>query len=505
MAQIQTQTMSQTQKQKQQMTLLQLQTANLCQLSLAELEESIENRLLGDPFLEEGKEPADDSAYDESADDQQEQMPDDIFTDDNIGTTAADDDDFFGSKLNEQALERKERNNAVAETFTESLHSQLIDHDLDEREMAITDFLIGMLDENGFITEPLYKIADELSFKHNIFTDETEVEQCLKTLQTFDPAGIGARDIRECLLLQIDRLLLDDDDTTELSFHREETLNMARTVIDRHYQLMLNSNWAKIQNETGYTDEAMREVRDEIQKLNIRPGTSGSEGMSDRLETVVPDFIIETDMEGNVEMRLNRGNLKPLHISHDMLAMLDTYSAADKHSNRRMRTDENKARSFTRENIEQAQLFIDAIRERHVTLYKVMRAIIRLQAPFFRTHNEDDLRSMILDDVARESGFDLSMVSRVRNSKYASVDGIMYPLSFFFRHDSRNGGGEDINRDKVKAMIRQMVDSEDKNNPLSDSNIAQKLQENGIKIARRTVVNYREELGIPTKKDRCAL
>lgn len=422
----QTQTQTLTQEQRLQLTPQQLLAARLTALSLDELRERVEAECMENPWLEKRH---------------------------TGGST----------RRSPLTYEMGERGETLS--FYDRLTEQMGEYDLSDHERDILEYLIGSLDDNGFITKPLSQIADELEIYHSLSASEEEVGRMLAVLQQFDPPGIGARNLKECLLLQ----------------HPSQKL---RTVFERHWDDFTGKRWDRIQDKMGLTDAEVERLRREVQHLNPRPGNNPSDPVGRATETIKPDFIVEMDDEGTLRLSLNQGDVPSLRLS----------SEADD-------GDSEESASFVREYRERGQLFIDALTQRRLTMTAVMKAIIRLQRPFFREGDENLLRPMRLEDVAEKTGLNLSTVSRVTSSKYVETPYGIYPLKWFFSGSSTQDG-EAVSTRKVKAALKTLIEAEDKTEPLSDEALCTALQKQGYDIARRTVAKYRETLGYPPARYR---
>lgn len=422
----QTQTQTLTQEQRLQLTPQQLLAARLTALSLDELRERVEAECMENPWLEKRH-------------------------------TGG------GTRRSPLTYEMGERGETLS--FYDRLTEQMGEYDLSDHERDILEYLIGSLDDNGFITKPLSQIADELEIYHSLSASEEEVGRMLAVLQQFDPPGIGARNLKECLLLQ----------------HPSAKL---RTVFEHHWDDFTGKRWDRIQDKMGLTDAEVERLRREVQHLNPRPGNNPSDPVGRATETIKPDFIVEMDDEGTLRLSLNQGDVPSLRLS----------SEADD-------SGSEESASFVREYRERGQLFIDALTQRRLTMTAVMKAIIRLQRPFFREGDENLLRPMRLEDVAEKTGLNLSTVSRVTSSKYVETPYGIYPLKWFFSGSSTQDG-EAVSTRKVKAALKTLIEAEDKTEPLSDEALCTALREQGYDIARRTVAKYREQLGYPPARYR---
>jgi len=487
----------QKQKLQQRLSPQQLLVVGLYGMPITELAEEVKNTIYENEALEEGlpnrtSETSDDTDFgnEDNPELQEFEAPETYDTgilgdsEDEGGTNA-----HYDSKASEMPI-------GQATTFIDDLWSQVVNYDLNEQQFSIMEFLIGSLDDNGYLTSSNYDIVDDLMFSQNIYSSEEEVEEVVKILQQFDPPGIGARDTRECLIIQLDRLLADGNNQ---KFDKLELLQDAREMLDKHYSLFINNNKDKLMNETGFGSLHLDDVFGVIRKLNPHPGLSLCESVSGSSQTVTPDFIIDTDQDGNISLSQNGGYMPSFHLSNEYLEMV---KMAQNSSVKMSRHD--KARfEYMKGKVDGAKMFIEAMHQRQHTLEKVMRTIIDLQHRFFITQNERDLNTLKLGDVASRTGLDISTVSRVCSSKYALVDGNLYKLSQFFKKNSINADGQEIDKSDVESVLRQLVDSEDKHNPYSDEKLAELLEsKGGIKVSRRTINVYRKKLGIPSSSNR---
>lgn len=418
----QTQTQTQTQEQRLWLTPQQLLAAKLTSLSLDELRERVEAECMENPWLEKRR---------------------------TVKSQGC-------SSLSYDVGERGD-----TQSFYESLTEQMGEYDLTEEERQILEYLIGSLDDSGFITKPIHQIVDELEIYHSIPTSEREVSRLLGVLQQFDPPGIGARNLKECLLLQ----------------HPSEKL---RSVFENCWDDFTGKRWDRIQERMHLTDLEVEHLRREVQRLNPRPGGNLNDVMDRQMQTIKPDFIVEIDEEGVIHLSLNQGDVPSVKVSEELPG----------------EEGEGESASFVRTYKEKGQQFVDALAQRRQTLLTVMKTIIRLQKAFFVEGDEALLHPMRLEDVAERTGLDLSTVSRVTSSKYVETPYGMYPLKWFFSGSSVQDG-EEVSVRKVKQALQELIGAEDKTAPLSDDRLCALLREQGYEIARRTVAKYREALGFP--------
>ena len=341
--------------------------------------------------------------------------------------------------------------------------------------------MIGSLDDDGLLRKRLDAISDELAVYRNIDASEEELREVQTLLQGFDPAGIGAASLQECLLLQIDR-----KDSSWLK-------DQMKRVVANYFEEFTHKHWDKIQASLSLSDDQAEQVFRELRKLNPRPGASLGETVGRSLQQITPDFIVDTHDDGTVTFTLNNGELPELKVSQSFIDSMDEFQQNREHMSRQSK----EALLYIKKKVDSAQGFIEALKVRRHTLTITMRAIIQLQHQFFVDGDEASLRPMILKDVAEKTGLDLSTVSRVSNSKYAQTRWGTFPLRHFFSDSYVTQSGEELSTRQIKVALREIVDAEDKKQPLSDDDIKAALAERGFPIARRTVAKYREKLGIP--------
>ena len=495
-------TQIQTQKTEQQLRLSQqqLQAVRLLEMPIAEFEQQVKKELVDNPALEEGAPEERDNvgeSVDELGNNDTGIDPYSDMDNENIANLSMySDDDLPVYTSGSGVTERNELPLGDSGSFIEYLESQMMNYDLSEEEEKMLRYLIGSLDNRGFIDRSIATITDELAFKEYLYVSEQEVERVLHILQSFDPAGIGARSTQECLLLQIDRQL--DNEEKTVSDLKKRILLLEREIIAHHYDLFINKNKERLKNKLGISSIQVDALFEEIRKLNVNPGFALSESTADRVQTQIPDFIVETDPEGNIEMRLNGGEVPRLHVSGDYIHQLRVLQSRPS----KLTRSEKEGMAYTRQKIEAAQMFIESVKPRRRTLYETMKAIIDLQRTFILTKDEDDKVRLVLEDVAKRSGYDVSTISRVCNSKCALLDGRIYPLSEFFKLTRKNAVGEEIDGRRVREMLQELVDTEDKMNPYSDDRLVELMKQKGVTLARRTVAKYRAEMGIPAVNSR---
>ena len=468
-----------TQSLNQKLSPQQIQFIKLLQIPTAELETRIEEELEINPALEEGmdqKEEEVDSIPEEEGPAEKEE---DLNVEDYLQ-----EDDFTGYKMHgdgKYTEEDKEMPIPMATTLNDQLMSQLGFLGLDERETIIGKQLIGSIEADGYIRRELEAIINDLAFSQNIETDVEELESILERIQTFDPPGIAARDLQECLLLQLER----KDQTDEVTNAINILTLCFNEFTKKHYQKI-------IRKLDLPSEEELKEAINLITKLNPKPG-GVSTGLV-KTQYRVPDFIIENE-DGNLVVTLNSRNAPELRVSRSYSEMMDSYSKSDKKDKKLKETV-----SFVKQKLDAAKWFIDAIKQRQQTLLNTMTAILEYQYDFFLEGDESKLRPMILKDIAERINMDISTVSRVANSKSVQTEFGVYPLKYFFSEGISTESGEDVSSREVKHTLKSLIEGEDKRKPLSDDKLEKLLKEKGYKIARRTVAKYREQLSIPVAR-----
>ncbi|MBC7921396.1 MAG: RNA polymerase factor sigma-54 [Ferruginibacter sp.] len=463
----------------------QIQLIKLLQVPTAELDARIEEELEINPALEEGKEESSEEGDNESEDefdnaDEFEEGKDDLDVDDYLR-----DDDLGGYKMQGDGSsgndDDREMPIPMFSTLSESLGTQLGFLGLNERQTLIGQQLIGSIDNDGYIRRDLEAIVNDLAFSQNIETNAEEVVNLLHRIQQFDPPGIAARTLQECLLLQLDR-----------RDHSNPAVNNAIKILDEHFEEFTKKHYDKIQKRLDISDEQLKEAVKVITRLNPKPGDSSSGDI--RTQFLIPDFLL-TNNNGKLELTLNSRNAPELKISRSYAEMLDTYDKSNKKDKGIRETV-----TFVKQKLDAAKWFIDAIKQRQQTLLKTMNAIVQFQYDFFLEGDESKLRPMILKDIASRIDMDISTVSRVANSKSVQTEFGIYPLKYFFSEGIATDSGEDVSSREVKFILKEFIDNEDKHTPLSDDKLEKMLNEKGYNIARRTVAKYREQLNIPVAR-----
>lgn len=494
---IQTQSLQQTQTLSPQQVL----QVRLLEMPVSELEQRVKNEIIENGALEEGDHypEADDSYNADTQEDAYEAAEGGMEAySDLVSSPSKELKDALGDYRNSDEvpdyLLKNYPQNDTMETieysdtisFYEQMKEQMNECELTEKQKMLMEYLIGSLENDGLLKKPLSTLADELEVYHNEPTTVEELEQVLHILQEFEPAGIGARSLQECLQIQIRR---------DKRFHTPLKQKEYR-IITQYYEEFTHKRWDKIQQRMKLTDEEVELLQKEIRKLNPRPGSSMGELVGHNYQQVVPDFIVETEDDGTITMTLNQGDVPELKISDSFLDILRQYDQGRQKISR----SEKDALLYTKQKIEKAQIFIDAIRQRRHTLTVTMQAIIDLQRPFFLEGDELLLKPMILKDVAERTGLDISTISRVTGSKYVQTNYGIYPLKWFFSDGYTTEDGQEIATRKIQNALKEIIENEDRKKPLSDETLTQMLNQKGFPIARRTVAKYREQLGIPVAR-----
>ncbi|WP_295232186.1 RNA polymerase factor sigma-54 [Sediminibacterium sp.] len=483
------------QKLLQKLSPQQIQLMKLLQVPTANLEERIKEELEENPALEQSDEGHEDEYTDELKDEfdsigEEDADPDgsaDDYENVDISEYVVDDDgeiaDYKTKDDNYPEMDDQKVIPIKVETsFHELVLNQLGMLELDERNYRIAEQVVGSLDDDGYLRRELTSIADDLAFRQSLIVEEKEIEAIILQIQQFDPAGIAARDLQECLLLQLKRKT-DEGKSVELAVQ----------ILTKYFDEFTKKHYEKIQKSLGLTDDQLKEVIGQIIKLNPKPG--GNVGEMNKAENyIVPDFFVINN-NGLLELTLNSKNAPDLRVSEGYKDMLKDYEKGSKKDKR-----QKEAVLFIKQKIDSARWFIDMIKQRQDTLIGTMGAIMKYQQEFFLTGDETTMRPMILKDIAELTGLDISTVSRVANSKFVQTEFGTYRLKFFFSESLSTESGEEVSTREVKKILSDMIESEDKHKPLSDEVLTEMLQEKGYNIARRTVAKYREQLNVPVAR-----
>ncbi|MBW8242048.1 RNA polymerase factor sigma-54 [Muricauda oceani] len=472
-------------KLSQKLSPQQIQLMKLIQLPTQAFEQRLKQELEENPALESGKEENDalddmyEDTYDESDDnesiDTEEINIDDYLSDDEIP-------DYRTQANNYSADDEDKRVPYAAGTsFTQYLLNQLNTVYLDDEEWAIAEFLVGSVDESGYIRRPLADIMDDLAFTQNIYAEEDKIKHVLKIVQDLDPPGVAARSLDECLIIQLKRK------------EQKPSVELAINILERSFEHFTKKHYSKLIQKHHVSEEELKNAISEIEKLNPKPGGSYS-GNTRMIEHIVPDFSIKI-VDGELELTLNGRNAPELHVSKEYSNMLEGYKNAKEKSKSQKDTV-----MFIKQKLDAAKWFIDAIRQRQQTLFITMSTIMEYQKEYFMTGDERKLRPMILKDIADKIDMDVSTVSRVANSKYVDTPYGTKLIKDFFSEAMKNEQGEDVSTREIKKILETVIRDEEKKKPLTDAKLAKILKEKGYPIARRTVAKYREQLDIPVAR-----
>lgn len=454
------------QKLQQGLSPLQIQTIKLLELPTLELEQEIRRKLEENPVLEESTDSADDV--------------DDVPKNVSLSEYQSDDSTpSYKLYVNNQGKDIKPQYNtfSVKESFHQSLENQLGYSNLDGRSRTIAQFIIGSLDDDGYLRRDLESLSDDIAFRLGIETSEDEVERILLVIQEFEPVGVGARDLQECLLLQIRSL--DPTPSREL----------AQTILQDYFQEFTKKHYQKITSKLEITEEQLKGAVDEIVHLNPRPGGQIDDSYTEQAQQIVPDFILE-EKDGELQMTMPKFNIPELKVNKRYADVL--LNAANSSTR-----EGKEAATFVKQKLDSAKWFVEAIKQRHNTLRNTMNAIIDFQREFFMSGDEANLKPMVLKDIAEKTNLDISTISRVVSSKYIQTQFGIFSLKYFFSEGMMNSSGEEVSTREIKKVLMESIGNEDKRKPLTDEELVVVLTEKGYKVARRTVAKYREQLNLP--------
>ena len=460
-------------KQVQRLSPLQIQTIKLIELPVQELEQRIRKELEENPVLDDSA-----PAEKEDGDDQQPQE---------ISLSELKDDDSipdYRLRVNNYGKDERPQYNtfSVKESFTQSLMEQLGFRNLSEHEHDVAAFIIGSLDDDGYLRRDIGSLVDDLAFRMNITTDEEEVERLLRIIQDFEPSGVGARDLRECLLIQLKALKQSED-----------VVNAERILTDWFHEFS-TKHFQKIMMKLGLSEKEMKAAMARIVKLNPSPGGQIDDSYNDQAQQIVPDFILDIE-NGELKLSMPRFSIPEIRINRKYAELLmDAANSSER--------QKKEAATFVKQKMDSAKWFVEALKQRHNTLLSTMQAIVDYQHDYFMSGDEANLRPMVLKDIAGITGFDISTISRVVNSKYIETHFGIFPLKYFFSEGLENKDGEEVSTRELKKVLQECVENEAKHKPLTDDQLVSLMNEKGYKVARRTIAKYRDQLGIPKARMR---
>jgi len=455
-------------KQVQKLSPLQIQTIKLIELPIQELEQRIKNEIEENPVLDDTPVPSEDKDDDD--------QPKDVSIDE-----IKDDDPtpYYKLSVNNYGKDERPQYNtfSVKESFSQSLLDQLGFRNLNEHEMAIGRYLVCSIDDDGYLRRDLESIVDDIAFRENIETDTEELSKLLSIIQEFDPAGVGARDLRECLLLQLRRM------------RQTPEVMRAETILSDHFQEFTSKHFHRIISRMGITEEELKESVRKIVKLNPSPGGQIDDSYNDQAQQVVPDFKLDV-VDGEFLLTMPRFSIPEIRVNRKYAELLNESKGSSEKA-------QKEAATFVKQKLDSAKWFVEALKQRQNTLKSTMTAILEYQHDYFLDGDESNLKPMVLKDIAEKTGFDISTISRVVNSKYIETHFGIYPLKYFFSEGLENQAGEEVSTRELKKSLTECVRDEDKRNPLTDDQLVEKMNALGYKVARRTIAKYRDQLGIP--------
>lgn len=461
-----------------------MQVIKLVELNSVELEDRIKQEVEENPALESNETEMPQTSEEDSFDTDDEEQP--VTQEDIILGDYATEDDVPDYRLNvspDYEPHYREFTFSNEKSLIESLKEQIGLQNLDERKKKIAEYIIGNLDENGYLQRDLKSISDDLLFQEHLEVSALEMEDVLYEIQDLDPAGVCARDLQECLLLQIRRKAPSPE------------TKLAEQILSDFFEEFSRKHFDKILNRLNISEDELRTAMEEIVSLNPKPGNAWSDSMEIAMSNITPDFVVESE-NGEVSMYLNNQNIPILKVNRDFTEMLQGYNQ-NKDS---MSSADKQAVMFMKQKVDAAKWFIDAVKQRQNTLYRTMQAIVNIQYDFFLTGDETTLKPMILKDVAVKTGFDISTISRVSTSKYVQTNNGVYPLKYFFSEAMQTDAGEDVSSREIKIILKESIQNEDASKPMTDEQLTRVLNKKGYLIARRTVAKYREQLNIPVAR-----
>lgn len=455
-----------TQKLQQKLSPLQIQTIKLIELPVQELEQRIRKEMEENPVLD------DDAPNDkEDEDGPREVSLSNINEDDPIPS--------YRLHVNNYGKDERPQYNtfSVKESFTQSLMDQLGFRNLSKHQYDIAAFIIGSLDDDGYLRRDIDSLVDDLAFRENIETTPEEVEDMLKVIQTFEPSGVGARNLRECLLIQLKTM------------EQTKVVKDAEAILDRYFQEFSNRHFQKIMNALGMSESSLKAAMGKILKLNPSPGGQIDDSYNDQAQQIVPDFKLDLE-DGELKLSMPRFSIPEIHVNKKYADILmDAANSSER--------QKKEAATFVKQKLDSAKWFVEALKQRHNTLMSTMQAIVDYQHDYFMDGDESHLRPMVLKDIAEKTGFDISTISRVVNSKYIETHFGIFPLKYFFSEGLENQDGDEVSTRELKKVLQECVDAEDKHKPLTDDQLVDVMTQKGYKVARRTIAKYRDQLGIP--------
>ena len=454
-------------KQVQKLSPLQIQTIKLIELPIQELEQRIRKEIEENPVLDE----------EQPAETEMEEVPREVSLSEYKEDDAIPSYRLRSDNYNLKAERPQYSTFSVKESFTQSLQEQLGYRNLTEKQYAIGSFIIGSLDDDGYLRRSIDSIVDDIVLRTNISAEEEDILEMLKVIQEFEPAGVGARDLRECLLLQIRNL------------RKSPEVENAEKILKNHFNEFTSKHYQKIMTRMGLSEAELKAAMAKILKLNPSPGGQIDDSYSDQAQQIVPDFVLEYK-DGQLQLSMPRFSVPELRVNRKYADILMEAANSSERGKK-------EAAAFVKKKLDSAKWFVEAIKQRHNTLSSTMQAILEYQHDYFIDGDETNLKPMVLKDIAEKTGFDISTISRVVNSKYIETHFGIYSLKYFFSEGLENQDGEEVSTRELKKALQECVDTENKRKPLTDDELVEKMTEKGYKVARRTIAKYRDQLGIP--------
>ncbi len=475
------------QKLQQKLSPLQIQQVKMLELSTIGLEDRIDQELEENPALEEIDDYASDSEDDRIGDEFGSNEDGNISEEDIVLGDYLSEDDIPDYKFQQNNYSSENQKDDIpyseSESFQEYLLDQLRLRSFTDEQFRIGEYLIGNIDEDGYLRRDLGSISDDLAFQYGEDIPVSEIEKILEIIKEFDPPGVASADLKECLLLQL----------------RRKTPNQARgnacEILENYFEEFSKKHFEKILKGMNISEDDLKDVIKEITLLSPKPGGAWESNLETKMSQINPDFVVEA-VNGELFFSMPNQNIPELRINREYQDMFDDYAKNKKNQS----ADKREALLFVKQKLDSAKWFIDAVKQRQNTLRGTMMAILELQHDFFLSGEDQDIKPMILKDVSELSGYDISTISRVSNSKYVQTNYGIYPLKYFFSESLQNDAGEEVSTREVKAILRSCIESEDKNKPLTDDALVRELKGKGYEVARRTIAKYREQLGIPVAR-----
>jgi RNA polymerase sigma-54 factor len=476
-------TLSQQLKQQLKLSPAQIQAMRLLEVPACELLACINEELQKNPALEEGQ---DQNAEADNTELMQEEYENPLQNGDFDYRDYVEDDETYDTSVMTGGRAHEDIPFSMGTSFAEYLKSQVYLTEMDKPDRHIAKFVVGNIDEDGYLRRTVEELVDDLSFREGLVVPDEKMADIVEQIKQFDPTGVGAYDLQECLLIQLRRK------------NQTAAVCLAIKILENHFEIFSRRNFEKLQQRMEISEEQLRDAIAEIVRLNPRPGSAWIGTVVERNQSIIiPDFIIEQE-EDDLIISINQGNIPDLHISADYQEMLETYSHPESQNSAQIR----EAARFVKTNVDNAKYFIDAIRQRNETMMRTIEVLVALQRDFFLQGDSMYLKPLTLKDVADRTGYDVSTISRTFANKHVQTEFGIFPLKFFFSDKITNSQGTDVSTREIKQKLREVIEQEDKANPITDDQLVDIMHEAGYPIARRTVAKYREQMEIPVARMR---